>query len=161
MVYICDYCGGMFDHEPIPVSKKTACPFCKRESYSRTDMRTRRYEEMPTLRAASEKEIKYFKSDSYSPPEILPDDEWEDGTDFIDDYEPFWDERGEEEEENLQEPLYKVRFSDDYLVEVTLTFVSVTSLAFFMRTWLRRIGSNPCNGCDFKNISARYADDAI
>ena len=72
---------------------------------------------------------KYFKSDSYSPPEILPDDEWEDGTDFIDDYEPFWDERGEEEEENLQEPLYKVRFSDDYLVEVTLTFVSVTSLA--------------------------------
>ena len=75
---------------------------------------------MPTLRAASEKEIKYFKSDSYSPPEILPDDEWEDGTDFIDDYEPFWDERGEEEEEkeeNLQEPLYKVRFSDDYLVE--------------------------------------------
>ncbi len=114
MVYICDYCGGMFDHDPIPVSKKMACPFCKRESYSRTDMRTRRYEEMPALRAASEKEIKYFKSDSYSPPEILPDDEWEDGTDFVDDYEPFWDEREEEEEESLREPLHKVRFSDDY-----------------------------------------------
>jgi hypothetical protein len=31
-----------------------------------------------------------------------------------DDYEPFWDERGEEEEETLREPLHKVRFSDDY-----------------------------------------------
>ena len=114
MVYICDYCGGMFDHDPFPVSKKMACPFCKRESYSRTDMRTKRYEEMPALRAASEKEIKFFKSDSYSPPEILPDDEWEDNTDFVDDYEPFWDEREEEEEESLGEPIHKVRFSDDY-----------------------------------------------
>ena len=114
MIYICDYCGGIFDHDPIPVSKKTACPFCKRESYSRTNLKTKSYEEMPTLRAASEKEIKFFKSDSYSPPEMLPDDEWEEGTDFIEDYEPFWDERGEDEEENLREPLYKVRFSDDY-----------------------------------------------
>ena len=113
MLYICEYCVGMFDHDPIPISRWLACPFCKRESYGKTDPKTKKYEELPTLREATKTEVGYFKSDAYSPPEILCEDKWEDNTEFIEDYEPFWEERYEDGRD-LEEPLHKVMFSDDY-----------------------------------------------
>ena len=124
MIYICSYCGGMFDHAPIPLTTRSPCPFCHRETYEVTDRRTRRCEEKTALREATKKERDYFKSSDYCPPEVYHEDEWGMDDDFCDDLQPFGEEDAvavridgldsPEVDQDLLEPLHAVKFSDEY-----------------------------------------------